>query len=148
MASLNQNLIEFEHDAFYIRYTVVDTATSLTSYAAWWGLSNNNTPFGSILLQGFSSGTGWNVAINAEGCSGAATDLDSITEDFTVIVGNYTIDVPLIYADFEQVNDGEYYHELVLIPTTAGTKYQCRAVVAATGILTVKQSLFTNYAYR
>jgi len=151
MAALNQDLIKFEHDSWVLRFTVTDASTPLTNYSAWWGLSDDNTPFGSVLLEGWESGgTGnYNVVANAEGCSSnTVTNLGGATKDFLIIMGTYTIDVPLVYDDFELVGDGDFYHELVLIPEVSSIRYQCRSVVAATGLLTVRESMFTNYIYR
>jgi len=154
MPSFNQNLIKFEHDEFLLEYTVTDASTTLGSsnYAAWWGLSNTSTAAGELLISGhtISGISTYNKSQATSDCSaGSATGLNPGNNNgIPVSVFDYTITVSLAYTVFEGVNNGDYYHELVLMDKVGTTAYQCRSQVVATGILTVNQSLFTNYSYR
>ena len=56
------------------------------------------------------------------------------------------------HGTFSTFDVGEYYHELVLMEVEFSAPnyiaYQCRSHVAATGILTINNSTFTNRTYR
>jgi len=160
MAALNQNFLRHEHDGdFSLIFTVTNGGTTLGSsnYCAWWGVGNNEDPNSvtSILLQGHTT-TGvnsYNIAVSTEGCSSTPSGgaLSATTSDVTVAVTNTQVKCTIGYDDFASLNDGSYYHELVLMERTTesgGTCYQCRSQVVATGVLTIEQSLFTNRPFR
>lgn len=159
MPSLNQDFTRFERDEFILRFTVTDAVTTLgnSSYTAWWGLSNTDEADGGVQISGhtttneYSSLTGYDISVNASGCStntGMSTLSYDTPEDVTVKVYDYYVEVTINLDNLTGVTDGTYYHELVLMPIVGTTAYQCRSTVAATGILTVKDSQYTNYSYR
>lgn len=153
MPALNQNFIKFERDNFSIQWTVVDATTILGSnnYQAWWGLSDNNTPdyaFAPLVERRSNfSGITFDTSTDPEDCSTTATSISGVTTGITV--GTYTVTLNLDYATMSTIDPGDYYHELVLMPrTSGGLVYQCRSIVSATGILTINESMFTEYSYR
>lgn len=166
MPSLNQNFTRLEHDSFVLEYTSTDSILNTSSpnpnYAAWWGLSDNNTPVvtSNLLLSSWSNNTS-PYAIDSYDVSSGYPDCSAITADalipgnapFLVEVYETKVIVLLQYDDFKDVplTPGDYYHELVLMKVVNGANsvaHQCRSHVAATGILTVNGSLFTNNPYR
>jgi len=159
MPSLNQNFIKFEHDYFIIRYNVVDATTSLgiNNYAAWWGLANSDNASSGVFKEGWTTDIGpspisaYDVTAGPDGCS--SNDATPLTYDVNgeityVNVFDFHVDVIVNLDTLTDVTDGDYYTELVLMPMLANVAYQCRSTVAATGILTVKDSMFTAYPYR
>ncbi len=155
MPALNQNLTKFEADAFTLQFIVIDAAQTLgiSNYCGWWGLGNANSASSSTntLIQGNSIGGGisYNVTVNEAGCSDTASTLSSSTSpQCTVTIGDTTVSVNIPYTTFDDVSPGNYYHELVLMDRVSNVCYQCRSQVVASGILTVNDSLFTNYVYR
>lgn len=159
MPSLNQNLIKFEKDYFIIRYNVVDATTSLgtNNYAAWYGIANGTAASDGILKEGWTTTVGpspitsYNVSIGPDGCSStSATALTAGTAgDITYVnVFDFHVDVIIDLFTLNTITDGDYYTELVLMPMVSNVAYQCKSTVAATGILTVKDSMFTEYPLR
>ena len=164
MPSLNQNFVRLEHDSFVLEYistdSILNTSTTNPSYAAWWGLSDTNDATGNLLLETWS-GTGlygidsYDVSSGYPDCSTSGlTPFSPSLQPFTLIVFETKVIVLLQYSDFENVplDPGDYYHELVLmkVVNSGGNSvaHQCRSHVAATGILTLNGSLFTNNPYR
>ena len=171
MPSLNQDFTRLEHDSFVLQYSPTDGTISSNDWSFWWGLSDNNTstPTSNLLIESwrvdasgdFSNG----VYDNTTDCSSTATQLANTfpspaptTAPF-FLQGRINTTGPYIllqYGIFKELSVGEYYHELVLMPIILNTTptpneptaYQCRSHVAATGILTVTNSTFTNRTYR
>jgi len=159
MPILNQNFTKFEHDTFVIQYTVTDASTTLgnSNYCGWWGLGNASTidASTSIELQGhtISATNSYNIDENTSGTgchdtpSGDTLDPDSNLGP-VITINDFTVNVSLSYTLFADIADGQYYHELVLMDKVSLVCYQCRSQVVSSGVLTVNQSLFTEYIYR
>jgi hypothetical protein len=159
MPQLNQDFTRLEHDSFVLQFTAVDGTLNVggnPEYAAWWGLVAGTSPTGTPDLQAWSNDLS-PYAIGAYDasttfCSLAATGLTPGASQINAAVGASTVTIQLSYADFSTLNDGDYYHELVLMKVSYinpnYTAHQCRSHVAATGILTIKESSFTNKPYR
>ena len=160
MPVLNQNFTKFEHDAFVISYTVIDASTALgnSNYCGWWGLGDASTidSSTSIILQGHSiqTTTSYITTVgtsNGTGCQSTpsgGTLNPSSSPDALVTISDFTVNVSLSYTQFDGITDGDYYHELVLMDKVSNDCYQCRSQVVSSGVLTVNQSLFTEYIYR
>lgn len=164
MPSLNQDFVRLEHDSFVLEYTSTDSILNASanpnpSYAAWWGLSDTNNAAGNLLLSSWSNNTSpygidsYDVSSGYPDCSTTGNAIALIPQNapFLVEVFETKVIVLLQYSDFENVPTGDYYHELVLMKVVNGVTsvaHQCRSHVAATGILTVNESLFTNNPYR
>lgn len=160
MPSLNQNFTRLEHDDFVLEFTSVDSilnpSVGSTAYAAWWGLSSTSDATGNLLLSSWSNGTApnaissYNIANQFPDCStSGAFQLIPGNAPFLVEVYETKVVVVLEYATFDDIGTGEYYHELVLMKVdSSNIAHQCQSHVAATGLLTVNGSLFTNKPYR
>ncbi len=155
MPSLNQNFTRLEHDDFVLEFTSVDSilnpSVGATAYAAWWGLSDTADATGNLLLSSWSNAiSSYNVANSYPDCSDSGADaLIPANAPFTVEVYETKVLVVLEYATFDDIGTGEYYHELVLMKVDGNNiAHQCQSHVAATGLLTVNGSLFTNKPYR
>ena len=155
MPALSQNLTKFEADSFSIEFIVIDAAQTIgfSNYCGWWGLGNASSALSSTttLIQGntIGGGSSYNVTINEAGCSASATQLNaSSSPGCTIGIGDTTVTVNIGYSQFENISPGDYYHELILMDRETNVCYQCRSQVVASGILTVNDSLFTNYVYR
>lgn len=160
MPVLNQNFTKFEHDTFVISYTVIDASTTLgnSNYCGWWGLGNASTidASTSIVLQGhtISATNSYNIdqTTTGTGCHGVVAAEDILDPDSNtgpvITINNFTVNVSLSYNLFDDIADGQYYHELVLMDKVSSVCYQCRSQVVSSGVLTVNQSLFTEYSYR
>jgi len=156
MAIFGQNLTKFEHDSFALEFTITDATTTITSttHCAWWGLGNNSdiNNCTSLQLQGHTiSGTNtYNIDIGTSGCSDtpAGSSLNPSSTSVNVTLTNNTVTCNLSYSLFNAIADGSYAHELVLMDKVGTECFQCRSVVASVGILTVNESMFTNFIYR
>ncbi len=169
MPSLNQNFVRLEHDSFVLEYTSTDgilnsSLLSNPSYAAWWGLSDTNTPVVNtgLLLSSWSNNLApnaidsYSVSTTWPGCSQTPSSAALVPSSapFLVSVLETKVLVALQYTHFKDVPLGDYYHELVLMKVNIqgaqaqAIAHQCQSHVAATGILTVNESLFTNNPYR
>ncbi len=170
MPSLNQDFTRLEHDSFVLQYSPTDGVISSNNWSFWWGLSDNNTstPTNNLLIESwrvdYLGDFGNGVYDNTTDCS--TTTADQLANTYpspapTVapffLQGRINTTGPFIllqYGIFKELSVGEYYHELVLMPIVVTTNpsvktaYQCRSHVAATGILTVTDSTFTNRTYR
>lgn len=157
MASFNQNIVKHEHDGdFDLVFTVSNSGTSLssTNFCAVWLMLDTETvtPSSNILIfaggpNSHSSGN-YNVSAGTSDCSSTATLLSTETRDITI--GSFTnqITISFEYNNMTPIDDGSYYHELILLKRISSVCYQCRSQVVATGLMTVNQSLFTNKGYR
>lgn len=158
MPALDQNFLKFEEDTFSIEWTVVDATTTLGSsnYWAWWGISDTNSAdyTSDIAVEKTSNPSGITsvTSTSPTDCSSAgATNVLAAGSSPWITVGASTVYLNVTY---EQLSDagltanGDYYHELVLIPRSSNNIYPCRSVVSATGILSISQSMFTQYSYR
>ena len=163
MPQLNQDFTRLEHDSFVLQFTAVDGTLNdgtAPEYAAWWGLVAGSSPTGTPDLQAWTNdiGTFGVDAYNADTtyCSaGGTSTLSPTAGQIDAAVGASTVIIQLNYTNFSALDDGDYYHELVLMKVELTdtnpneyTAYQCRSHVAATGILTIKESSFTNKPYR
>jgi len=165
MPQLNQDFTRLEHDSFVLQFTAVDGTLNdgtAPEYAAWWGLVGGNppTPTGTPDLQAWTNDVG-TFGIDAYDASttycsaGGTNTLSPTAGQINAAVGASTVTIQLNYTNFSTLNDGDYYHELVLMKVELSginpnvyTARQCRSHVAATGILTIKESSFTNKPYR
>tara|TARA_B110000211_G_C13984505_1_gene511052 strand:- start:597 stop:1079 length:483 start_codon:yes stop_codon:yes gene_type:complete len=160
MPQLNQNFTRLNSDTFVLQFIAVDGTLNNASlqYAAWWGLVSGTDPTGTPDLEAWTNNVGSVYGITSYDvgttyCDTAATPLTVGSTQINAAVGTSTVTIQLNYTNFSALTDGDYYHELVLMKAQnlgGGTRtaYQCRSHVAATGILTVKESLFTNRPYR
>ena len=158
MPALNQDLIRLENDSFVLKFTATD-GTIGSNYAAWWGLSDSATAVvnSSPLIQAWtkSSGGGENVssysATTGNGCSAGGTFTLNASDSSNPAAQVFTnfVQIQILNENvFDAVPDGDYYHELVLMDVESNVGMQCKSHVAASGILTVHQSIFTNKPYR
>jgi len=162
MPQLNQDFTRLEHDSFVLQFTAVDGTLNFASlkYAAWWGLVAGSSPAGTpLLLQAWSNNLSTfgidNYDASTTFCSQAASGLTPGASQINAAVGSSTVRIILNYTNFSTLDDGDYYHELVLMKAqsfasgfTGTVAFQCRSHVAASGILTIKESSFTNKPYR
>lgn len=156
MAIFGQSLTKFEHDAFVLEFTITDATINITSttHCAWWCLGNNSdvNSVTSLLLEGqtISAVNAYNISVSADGCSATPSggSLSHTTSSPSVTLTTNKVSVNLTYDLFDNIADGSYAHELVLMDKSSTTCYQCRSTVAAVGVLTVNESMFTNYIYR
>lgn len=168
MPSLNQNFVRLERDSFVLEYTSTDSILNSSllptpSYAAWWGLSDTNDATGNLLLSSWSNHLSpnaidsYSISTTWPGCSQTPSSAALVPSSapFTVEVFETKVIVLLQYTHFKDVQPGDYYHELVLMKVNIegsnpalSVAHQCQSHVAATGILTVNESLFTNNPYR
>tara|TARA_Y100001972_G_C7660549_1_gene333084 strand:+ start:826 stop:1299 length:474 start_codon:yes stop_codon:yes gene_type:complete len=157
MAIFNQDIVKFEHDAFSLQFIITDATTTITSttHCAWWGLGNNSdiNNCASLLLQGHTIAniSTYDISTGVNDCSQSpdGSSLNPSATSVPVTITNNTVTCTLSYSLFSTIDDGSYAHELVLMDkTNNNTCHQCRSVVAAVGILTVNESMFTNFVYR
>lgn len=165
MPSLNQNFTRLEHDTFMLSFIPTDGTLSSNNWAFWWGLSDNNTsiPGTALLLESWRTNTlgdSLDIYNNTTDCNNTASQLNisqtnPISSNTKFIKGriqNNEINILMEHGTFSTFDVGEYYHELVLMEVEFSAPnyiaYQCRSHVAATGILTINNSTFTNRTYR
>ena len=130
MALLDQDFIKFDQDTFQIRFTITDATVSLSSYRAWWGVSETAT--GPSIIE--KATTGW----VSPALSGSNDQLQMTASSAVVKLGQ---------ADFGLGGlqpSTTYYHELVL----SSDGDEDTSVVVASGEFTVNPSLFTTQGYR
>ena len=141
MATLGQAVTVFEEDTLVLRFTFNDLTEDFDSgWGAWIGFGASNFPT-STTIQRSKATSGWTYA------AGSPTE----TGQVAVIQNSNVVEVYFSQADFS--DDGasntltggtDYYFELVV----SDNKNQNRSVVAATGIFTVNESLFTVNGFR
>ena len=156
MAIFNQDIVKFEHDSFSLQFTITDATSNITSatHCAWWGLGNNSNinSVTSLLLQGHTiAGTStYTISVGASGCSNtpAGGSLNPSSTAVPVTITTNTVTCNLSHTLFSAIADGSYAHELVLMDKVSAECFQCRSVVASVGVLTVNESMFTNFIYR
>jgi len=163
MPQLNQDFTRLEHDSFVLQFTAVDGTLNDgigPEYAAWWGLVAGSSPAGTpLLLQAWTNDLAafgidaYDASDTHCSVNNTANELVPNAGQINAAVGASTVTIQLNYTNFSPLNDGDYYHELVLMKVLASagpiyTAQQCRSHVAATGILTIKESSFTNKPYR
>jgi len=140
MASFNQNIVIYDLDRFFVRFTVTDNVESLEGASVWWGVATaeaggeatvaiqktNDSNMGDVNYGGLTlSSTTIDCEIPLNTGSGATLNQSG---SIYISPGTYP---------------GTYYHELVY----AGSNPDA-SVVIATGTITVNQSLFTSASYR
>ncbi len=143
MATLGQAVTVFEQDTLVLRFTFNDLTVDFdANWGAWIGFGASNFP-SSTTLQRTKATSGWTFA------GGAPTidDLGSVA----VIQNSNVVEVYFDQADFATTTTAtkltgatDYYFELVV----SDDKTESRSVVAATGIFTVNESLFTVSGFR
>lgn len=155
MAIFEQNLTKFEHDTFILEFIITDSTTTITqnTHCAWWGLGNNSNVNSctSLLLQGHSTNCStYDITVGPNDCSQApaGSNLNPSSSPISISVLTNVVRCSLTYDIFDGISDGSYAHELVMMDKGGSTCFQCRSSVASVGILTVNESMFTNYVYR
>lgn len=161
MPALNQNFTRLESDSYVLEFTPTDGTVSLLTYAGWWGVSNTDTAAGSLLLEGWTNTSNGSISLNgynastAGGCENTPTQgalpIDGTGANVNVRVIGSENKIRIIMDQPAQdliTPNGTYYHELVLMKVAANTAYQCISHVAASGFITVENSIFTNRTYR
>lgn len=139
MASFEQDFIIFDEDRLLLQYTFTDLETNFNSnWAAWWGAAENSTWPDTATIIREKATSNWT--------NGPTSPDDN---NITLVNGDVIVRVFFTQTDFgDSVNqldkNTEYYTELV-VSNNAGEDF---SVVAATGILYVSQSMFTEASYR
>ena len=143
MATLGQAVTVFEEDTLVLRFTFNDLTEDFDSaWGAWIGFGASNFP-SSTTLQRTKATNGWTFSAGAP----TIDDLGSVA----VIQNSNVVEVYFDQEDFAQTTTltkltggTDYYFELVV----ADNKNESRSIVAATGIFTVNESLFTVNGFR
>lgn len=160
MPALNQNFTRLESDSYVLEFTPTDGVVTSATYAAWWGVSNTNTAAGSLLLKGWSNTSNGSIsgltAYNSSGgCentpSSGTLPIDGTGSNVNPKIINADNVVRILISQAQQdliTPNGTYYHELVLMKVTSNQAFQCISHVAASGFITVENSVFTNRTYR
>ena len=159
MPALNQNFTRLESDSYILEFTPTDGAITSATYAGWWGVSNTDTAAGSLLLEGWTNTLNGSISLNGYNASGGcennpaqgALPIDGTGADVNVRIFDSENKIRIIIDQSTQdliTPNGTYYHELVLMKVAANTAYQCISHVAASGFITVENSIFTNRTYR
>lgn len=133
MASLNQDIVVFDHDTIDIRFAVIDTDSAINQAdgRAWWGVATSNSS--SVLIEK-SSGT-W-------GGTGTVPPAGSSSE---IALATTTITVKITHADMLNLSEQtKYYHECVY----SGTDDTNESVVVSSGKYFVSKSICTALGYR
>lgn len=145
MAVVDQALTVFEEDRLTLRFTFSDLTENFTStWKLWIGFAVNSTwPTTTTLIRSKAS-TGWTYG-------GGNDDTDIDDHNVAVINNSNIMEVYFNQNDFSSNGAGntlqggeEYYFELVV----ADDGNEDRSIVAATGIFTVEESLFTVNQFR
>lgn len=133
MASLNQDIIVFDHDTIDIRFAVIDASNAInsTDARAWWGVATSNSS--SVEFQK-SSGE-WDAT--------APTPPDGDSSE--IVLAATTITVKVEHVDMLDLDQQtEYYHECVY----SGTNDTNESVVVSSGKYFVSKSICTALGYR
>jgi hypothetical protein len=143
MAVVNQALTVFEEDRLTLRFTFSDLTTNFnTSWKLWIGFAVNSTwPTTTTLIRAKAS-TGWTYGSSP----------GTINDNNVAVINNSNVmEVYFTQNDFSSDGSGNtlqggeaYYFELVV--SNDGT--EDNSIVAATGIFTVEESLFTVNGFR
>lgn len=158
MASFNQNIVRHEHDGdFDLVFTVSNSGDSVPSsaFCAIWILLDTETVTASSNIKLLATSrvgnntADYDISVGADDCSAAgATNIGSLTKDIYISPFTNQIVIPFTYSTFSALDDGSYYHELILCKKENNDCHQCRSQVVASGLLTVNESLATNEGYR
>ena len=159
MPALNQNFTRLESDSYVLEFTPTDGVISLATYAGWWGVSDTDTAAGSLLLKGWTNESNGSISLNGYNATGGCENtpsqgtlpLNGTGADVNVRI--FTSENKIRILMDQSIQDlitpnGTYYHELVLMKVASNTAYQCISHVAASGFITVENSIFTNRTYR
>ena len=141
MATLGQAVTVFEEDTLVLRFTFNDLTEDFDSaWGAWIGFGASNFP-SSTAIQRSKATSGWTYA------AGSPTE----TGQVAVIQNSNVVEVYFSQDDFSADGSSntltggtDYYFELVV----ADNHDESRSIVAATGIFTVNESLFTVNGFR
>ena len=144
MATLGQAVTVFEEDTLVLRFTFNDLTVDFDNQWGAWIAFCANTDFlngGSSTIQRSKATSGWTYA------AGSPTE----TGQVAVIQNSNVVEVYFDQEDFAQTTTltkltggTDYYFELVV----ADNHDESRSIVAATGIFTVNESLFTVNGFR
>ena len=169
MPVFNQDFTRLESDTYQLQFLPTDGVVTPTTYAAWWGVSDTDSAVVSSapLLQGWTNTMNGSIDLdaydNTSGCSDGASvnqlDISPSAGQQSTLVNvvidgtNNKIRIQMTVEKAELITpNGTYYHELVLmnVANIAGTitAFQCSSYVAASGFITVENSIFTNRTYR
>ena len=159
MPSLNQDFTRLESDSYVLEFTPTDGVITGTTYAAWWGVSNTDTAAGTgLLVEGWTNNSNGTIPLTSynstDGCEGTPSftfPIDGTGADVNVRINDSDNKIRIIIDQSTQdliTPNGTYYHELVLMKVAFNTAYQCISHVAASGLITVENSIFTNRTYR
>lgn len=131
MASINQNIVIFDHDFLTVRFNVSDAVQGLNgaSSRAWWGISTD-------------SGTAATIEKSSAAWASPGPNFGSSSEIDIDTVG---FDCFLLHDDTNDLSPStEYYHELVF----TGTNDPDESLVISTGAFFVSKSIFTSLSFR
>lgn len=142
MATLGQAITVFEEDTLVLRFIFPDLTTNFdTNWGAWIGFAASNFPTSTTIVRS-KANAGWTYN------SGTPTEVGA---NVSVVNNSNVIEIFFTQADFSDGSEAntltggtDYYFELVV----SDNKNEARSVVAATGIFTVNQSLFTENSFR
>jgi len=144
MATLGQAVTVFEQDTLVLRFTFNDLTVDFDNQWGAWIAFCSNTDFlngGSSVIQRSKATSNFTYA------AGSATE----TGQVAVIQNSNVVEVYFSQDDFALTTTAgkltggtDYYFELVV----ADNHDESRSVVAATGIFTVNESLFTVNGFR
>ena len=160
MPALNQNFTRLESDSYVLEFTPTDGVITSSTYAAWWGVSNTDTAAGSLLLKGWTNNsngsipglTSYDSSNSCENTPSSGTlPINGTGSDVNPKINNNDNTIRIIISQAQQdliTPNGTYYHELVLMKIALNTAFQCISHVAASGFITVENSIFTNRTYR
>ena len=140
MPALNQNIVIYDLDRFFVRFTVTDNVNALGG-SAWWGVNEveAGTKAATNAIQKTNNTAMWEYGA-ASGMTVSSTTIDCevpLNSDNTTNQSGSLNISPSSYPE-------TYYHELVY----SGNSNPDESVVIATGTITVRQSLFTQNSYR
>ena len=133
MASLNQDIVVFDHDTIDIRFAVIDASNAINggTARAWWGVATSNSS--SIEFQ------------KSSGIWGATAPLPPDGDSSEIALAATTITVKVTHADMLDLSEQtEYYHECVY----SGTDDTNESLVVSSGKYFVSKSICTALGYR
>lgn len=140
MPALNQNIIIYDLDRFFVRFTITDNVNALTGGSAWWGV--NTVEAGSKAATNAIQKTNDS---NMGEVDYGGMNISSTTIDCEVPLNSTNLNNQSGSLNISPTNyPGTYYHELVY----SANNDPNQSVVIATGTITVRQSLFTEAGYR
>lgn len=133
MASLDQDVVVFDHDQLQLKFNVIDAADSLYSLSArgWWGIATS--PSSSVIFEKTNGAWSATGTVPPTGNTGQLS------------VASYYLNVYIKHADMLNLTPGsEYYHELVY--TAQNDTNQ--TLVLSNGKYFVSKSIMTELGMR